>query len=95
MANISVCAECFFTDIPFEDRVSKIADIGYKFIEFWHPEGTFNGCEIDFTQPKNAASMNTTALEKRITYNDFALNCSILQETRNAIQKHLYISCYS
>ena len=72
MANISVCAECIFPDLAFEDRVSKIADIGYKFIEFWHPEGTFNGRDIDFTQPKNAVSMNKIALKKSIAYNDFA-----------------------
>ena len=72
MANISVCAECFFTNIPFEERVGKIADIGYKHIEFWHPEGTFNGSDIDFDQAKNDDSMNKIAAEKGIVYNDFA-----------------------
>jgi len=72
MANISVCAECFFADMPFEERVGKIADIGYKHIEFWHPEGTFDGSDIDFGQAKNPDSMNKVAAEKGITYNDFA-----------------------
>jgi hydroxypyruvate isomerase len=72
MARISVCAECFFTGLPFEDRVAKIADIGYRYIEFWHPEGTFNGKQIDFSQPKNAAKMTTVAAEKKIAYNDIA-----------------------
>lgn len=72
MANISVCAECFFTDLPFEERVSKIADIGYKHIEFWHPEGTFNGNDIDFSQFKNTSVLNEVAVKAGIAYNDFA-----------------------
>lgn len=72
MAKISVCAECFFTNLPFEQRVKKIADIGYRYIEFWHPEGTFNGSEIDFSQPKDAAVLNETASKAGVAYNDFA-----------------------
>jgi len=72
MAKISVCAECFFTDLPFEQRVKKIADIGYKYIEFWHPEGTFNGNNIDFAQAKDVSALNKVAKETGISYNDFA-----------------------
>ena len=72
MAKISVCAECFFTDLPFEQRVKKIAGIGYKYIEFWHPEGTFNGSEIDFSQPKDSSVLKEIAGETDIVYNDFA-----------------------
>lgn len=72
MAKISVCAECFFTDLPFEQRVKKIADIGYKHIEFWHPEGTFNGSDIDFSQAKDASVLNEIAKEAGVAYNDFA-----------------------
>jgi hydroxypyruvate isomerase len=72
MANISVCAECFFTDIPFEQRIQKIAEIGYKYIEFWHPEGTFNGSIIDFDQPKEAQMLKKTADANGVKFNDFA-----------------------
>ncbi|MEE8576435.1 MAG: TIM barrel protein [candidate division Zixibacteria bacterium] len=72
MANISVCAECFFTDLPFEQRVKRIADIGYKYIEFWHPEGTFNGTDIDFSQAKDVSTLNEVVKETGITYDDFA-----------------------
>ena len=72
MAKISVCAECFFTDLPFEQRIKKIAAIGYKYIEFWHPEGTFNGKSIDFSQPKDAKSLKRTADDNGIKFNDFA-----------------------
>lgn len=72
MAEISVCAECFFTDIPFEQRMQKIAEIGYKHIEFWHPEGTFNGSDIDFAQAKNAKSLKKAADDNGLKFNDFA-----------------------
>ncbi len=72
MAKISVCAECFFTDLPFEERVKKIAEIGYKYIEFWHPEGTFNGKDIDFSQTKDFTKLNNVAKETGVVYNDFA-----------------------
>ena len=72
MVKLSVCAECFFTDLPFEDRVKKIAKIGYKHIEFWHPEGTFNGSSIDFSQAKDFAVLNMVAKETGVVYNDFA-----------------------
>lgn len=74
MANISVCAECFFTDMPFEERVRKIADIGFTYIEFWHPEGTFNGSDIDFSTPKDAAELKDIAEKYGVTFNDFAFS---------------------
>ena len=73
MAKISVCVECFFTDLPVEERISKIADIGYRYIEFWHPEGTFDGKEIKFT-PKNASSLKKACQDNGITINDFAMH---------------------
>lgn len=74
MANLSVCAECFFTDLPFAKRIEKIAKIGYRHIEFWHPEGTFNGRDIDFSQPKNAAALKQAAADNGVTINDFAFS---------------------
>lgn len=74
MAKISVCAECFFTDMPFEERIGKIADIGYKHIEFWHPEATFNGSDLDFDKPKNAESLKKAAKDNGIAINDFAFS---------------------
>jgi len=72
MVKISVCAESFFTNLPFEERVRKIADIGYRYIEFWHPEGTFDGSNIDFSQAKNVIKLNEVKKETGVIYNDFA-----------------------
>lgn len=72
MAKISVCAECFYTDLPVEKRIEKVAEAGYKYIEFWHPEGTFDGKEIDFKQPKDAARLKRCAQDAGVQFNDFA-----------------------
>ncbi|KKT07624.1 MAG: Hydroxypyruvate isomerase [Parcubacteria group bacterium GW2011_GWA2_43_17] len=74
MAKLSVCAECFFTNLPFEKRIEKIAGIGYKYIEFWHPEGTFDGKGVDFSKPKDAKSLKKAAKDNGITINDFAFS---------------------
>jgi hydroxypyruvate isomerase len=74
MAKLSVCAECFFTNLPFEKRIEKIAAIGYKYIEFWHPEGTFDGKGVDFSKAKNAKSLKKTAKDNGIIINDFAFS---------------------
>jgi hydroxypyruvate isomerase len=72
MAKLSVCAECFFTHLPFEQRIEKIAAIGYKYIEFWHPEGTFDGKGVDFSQAKEAKSLKKAAKDNGVIINDFA-----------------------
>lgn len=72
MAKISVCAECFFTELPFDERVRRIAAIGYEHIEFWHPEGTFDGSDIVLAQSKDAASLKALARDTAIGFNDFA-----------------------
>ncbi|OHB59721.1 MAG: hypothetical protein A2Y12_14795 [Planctomycetes bacterium GWF2_42_9] len=74
MAKISVCAECFFTDLPFEQRIKKIGALGYKYIEFWHPEGTFNGKEVDFSKFKDAKILKKAAKDSGVTINDFAFS---------------------
>lgn len=72
MATLSVCAECFFTNLPFEERIEKIAAIGFKHIEFWHPEGTFDGKGVDFCQPKDAKALKKAAGDNGVTITDFA-----------------------
>jgi len=74
MAKLSVCAECFFTTLPFEKRIEKIAAIGYKHIEFWHPEGTFDGKELDFSQAKDAKTLKKAAKDNGIAINDFSFS---------------------
>jgi hydroxypyruvate isomerase len=35
----SICIEPLFEEIPFEDRVKMVSEVGFNTIEFWDPEG--------------------------------------------------------
>jgi len=74
MVKLSVCAECFFTNLPFTQRIENIAALGYNQVEFWHPEGVFDGENIDFTQPKDAKTLKKVADDNGMVINDFAFS---------------------
>jgi len=40
-----VCLEMVFTDLPYTERIAKIAACGYDNVEFWFHDGTFNGSD--------------------------------------------------
>ena len=71
---VDVCLETVFTDLPYEDRIRKIAEIGYRAVEFWHPEGTWNGATIDESQPKNAEAIREVCESTDTKVNGFVLN---------------------
>ena len=35
--DFSLCIEPLLTDLPFVDRIGKVADLGFGAIEFWEP----------------------------------------------------------
>jgi len=74
MVPVSVCLETVFTNLPVEKRIAKIAEAGFKTIEFWHPEGTWDGKGVQTSMAKNAASMKTACEKNGITVNDFAFH---------------------
>ena len=69
MVTLSVCLETVFTDLPVEKRISTIAEAGYGTVEFWHPEGTFDGNQVDFDQPKDAAALGQACGQHGVTLN--------------------------
>ena len=73
MIPLSVCLETVFTDLPVEERIARIAEAGFNVVEFWHPEGTWDGKDIQFT-PKDAASMKKACEDNGVTISDFALH---------------------
>ena len=74
MVQLAVCLETVFTDLPVEQRIEKIAEAGYRAVEFWHPEGTFDGNHVDFGQPKEAAALGQACRQHGVTLNDFAVH---------------------
>lgn len=73
MIPVSVCLETVFTDLPVEERIAKIAEAGFNVVEFWHPEGTWDGKDIRF-EAKDAASMRKACEENSVTISDFAMH---------------------
>ncbi len=74
MTTIGVCLEPIFPSLPVEERVAKIAAAGYRCVEFWHPEGTFDGSTIRMDWAKDAESLRAACEKNNVTLNDFALH---------------------
>jgi hydroxypyruvate isomerase len=74
MVNLSVCLETVFLDMPVGERIAAIAAAGYKQVEFWHPEGTFDGKTVRFDLAKNPAELNEACKKHGVAINDFAMH---------------------
>jgi hydroxypyruvate isomerase len=74
MARLSVCLEPLFTDLPVSERIAGIAEAGFACVEFWHPEGTFDGGKIRLDWAKEPASLRQACREHGVSINDFALH---------------------
>ena len=73
MIPISVCLETVFTDLPVEERISRIAQAGIKVVEFWHPEGTWDGQGVQL-QAKDATGIKQACEENGVLLSDFAFS---------------------
>ncbi len=61
MAKIGVCAETFFSDLPYDQRMRKIAALGFTRYELWFHDKRFDGARLhdepkDFDTPRRAES---------------------------------------
>jgi hydroxypyruvate isomerase len=74
MVRISVCLETVFTDLSVGERITAIAEGGFRDVEIWHPEGTFDGKTVRFDQPKIAAELNEACRKHGVAVNDFAMH---------------------
>ena len=74
MVRLSVCLETVFTDLPVGERIGKIVEAGFRDVEFWHPEATFDGRALRFDWAKNAAELCEACRKHDARINDFALH---------------------
>ena len=74
MLTLGVCLETVFANLPVSQRIGKIAGAGYPCVEFWHPEGTWDGNQVDFEQAKDADELRQACQQHGVTLNDFAMH---------------------
>jgi len=73
MANIGVCAETFFTDLPYEQRLRRIAALGFTRYELWFHDKRFDGAALH-DEPKDFDLIAALNRELGLTCTDFILN---------------------
>jgi hydroxypyruvate isomerase len=66
--------ETVFTDLPVEERIARIAEVGYKSIEFWHPEGTWDGHGVRTDLAKDPVALRQACVRHGVALNDFAMH---------------------
>jgi hydroxypyruvate isomerase len=66
--------ETVFTDLPVRERIARIAAAGFRDVEFWHPEGTFDGKQVRFDWAKDPGELREACGQHDVAINDFALH---------------------
>lgn len=74
MVTLSVCLEPIFIKLPVDERIARIAEAGFTSVEFWHPEGTWDGTRIRADWAKNPVAIRRACERCGVTLNDFALH---------------------
>ncbi len=46
MAKLCVCIEPFFTDLPYAERIRRVAELGFSAYEFWFHDKRFDGASL-------------------------------------------------
>ena len=60
--------------MPVEQRIAKVAEAGFRSVEFWHPEGTWDGAGINTDWAKDADTLRRECDRYGVVLNDFALH---------------------
>lgn len=73
MANIGVCIELFFSDLPYGERIRKIKDLNFKNYEFWFHNKRFDGAVLA-DEMKNFDEIAELNERYGLTTTDFVYN---------------------
>lgn len=70
---ISVCVEPLFPELPYEQRMEKVAAIGYDTVEFWLHDQSFDGENV-IPKKKNLEAVVKTAKRLGLEINNIDVN---------------------
>lgn len=73
MAKIDVCIETVFPELLFTERIKKIAQLGFKAIEFWFWDYEFDGKGLN-PKKKDIAQIAKITKELNVEINDIVIN---------------------
>jgi hydroxypyruvate isomerase len=73
VARLSACIETFFGDLPYAQRVRRIATLGFKAYEFWFHDQRFDGATL-VPEAKDFDELASLNRELGLTTTDFVFN---------------------
>ena len=73
MVKIDVCIETVFPELPFMERIEKIAQLGFQAIEFWFWDYEFDGQGLN-SKKKDIDQIASLTKELNIEINDIVVN---------------------
>ncbi len=73
MTKIGVCIETVFTDFPYEERVRKVAQLGFSGVEFWHYDQQYDGVNLT-EKVKDIDAIDRVARETGLEVTNFLVN---------------------
>ncbi len=73
MIKIGVCIETVFTELPYIERIKRVAEVGFSGIEFWFHNRRFDGANL-FEEMKDIEAIAEVAKDLDLEITDFVVN---------------------
>lgn len=73
MVKLSACIEPFFSDLPYADRIRRVAELGFTAYEFWFHDQRFDGSRLA-PEAKDFDEIAALNRELGLTTTDFVFN---------------------
>lgn len=73
MVKIGICIETVFSDLPYEERIHRIAKIGFLSFEFWYHDQRFDGANL-IKESKDIDAVAKIARDKKLQVSNFVVN---------------------
>ena len=73
MVKVCVCLDTVLSEYSFEDRIRKVAELGFDAFEFWYIDYWFDGENL-IPREKDVNTIATIAKDNNIMLSDILLN---------------------